>query len=111
MMGEGCSEKGNSVQSGKKKISLILRERRAERGRGKSMFTTKNTLLNRFVVPVTDRRNDLETWTVTKKIRSIWVEDWLVTWTRNTKETLRPLACSKSIPFFLRKQLTRTEST
>lgn len=103
MMGEGCSETANSVQrvkKKKKKVSLILRETRAESGRGKSRFSTKSTPLNPFMVPVIERKNELETWARTEEMRSIWAGDWPVAWTRNTGEPLRPLACSKVSPFF-----------
>lgn len=45
----------------KKKVSLILRERRAESGRGKSRFSAKSTPLNPFMVPVIERKYVLET--------------------------------------------------
>lgn len=79
---------------------LVLRGRRAERGRGKSRFSTKNTPLNPFMVSVTERRNELENWTWTEETRSMWAGDWPVTWMRNTDEPLRPLPCSKVSPFF-----------
>lgn len=42
MMEEGCSENGNSVLRGRK-VSLVLRKRRVERDRGKSMFRRKKS--------------------------------------------------------------------